>query len=58
MEQLEKRYNAIENGDTTQIETAIRAISKKENIFRRFIFAIKKLLFGDIAFKENNSDIN
>lgn len=58
MEQLEKRYNAIENGDTTQIETAIRAISKKENIFRRFIFAIKKFLFGDIAFKENNSDIN
>ena len=58
MEELEKKYNALENGENIQIQTAIRVISRKENIFRRFIAAIKKLLFGDIgSIQENNSDI-
>ena len=56
--ELEKKYNALENGEDIQIQTAIRVISRKENIFRRFIAAIKKLLFGDIgSIQENNSDV-
>ncbi len=56
MEQLEEKYNALENGETLQIETAIKVISKKENMFRRFIAAIKKLLFGEIGIQEHNSN--
>ena len=56
MEQLEEKYNALENGETLQIETAIKVISKRENMFRRFIAAIKKLLFGGIGVQEHNSN--
>ena len=56
MEQLEEKYNALENGETLQIETAIKVISKKENMFRRFLAAIKKLLFGGVGVQENNSN--
>ena len=56
MEQLEEKYNALENGETLQIETAIKVISKKENMFRRFLAAIKKLLFGGVGAQENNSN--
>ena len=56
MEQLEEKYNALENGETLQVETAIKVISKKENMFRRFIATIKKLLFGGIGAQENNSN--
>ena len=44
MMELEKKYNAIENGE---VETAIKVISKKENIFVSLFRAIKKLLLGN-----------
>ena len=56
MEELEAKYNALENGEDLQIEKAIKVISKKENMFRRFIAAIKKLLFGDVGFQEKSSN--
>lgn len=43
MEQLEHKYNLLENG---QFETAIKLITKKENAFIRFIKTLKKLIFG------------
>lgn len=46
MEALEKKYNALENGDLNEIETAIRLITKKESLFVKFINKIKKILFG------------
>ena len=44
MMELEKKYNAIENGE---VETAIKVITKKENIFVSLFKAIKKLLLGN-----------
>ena len=44
MADLEKKYNAFENGE---IETAIKIISRKESFFTRIIRAFKKLIFGD-----------
>ena len=58
MEELEQKYNALENGDMLQIEKAIKVISKRENMFRRFIAAIRKLLFGDVGIQEHNSDVD
>ena len=49
MMDLEKKYNAIENGE---VETAIKVISKKENIFVSIFKAIKRLLLGKTT-KEN-----
>ncbi len=49
MMELEKKYNAIENGE---VETAIKVISKKENIFVSIFKAIKRLILGDST-KEN-----
>lgn len=49
MMDLEKKYNSIENGE---VETAIKVISKKENIFVTIFKAIKKLILGEGA-KEN-----
>ena len=49
MMDLEKKYNAIENGE---VETSIKIISKKENIFISIFKAIKKLILGNSA-KEN-----
>ena len=43
MMELEKKYNSIENGE---VETAIKVITKKENIFVSIFKAIKKLLLG------------
>ena len=42
MEQLENKYNALENGE---IETAIRVISKKENKIIAFFKALKRIFF-------------
>ena len=53
MMQLEDKYNNIENGE---IETAIRVITKKENIFISIFKAIKKLILGNSTNEEN--DIN
>ena len=43
MEQLEAKYNAIENGE---VQTALKIISKKENKIIAFFKAIKKLVLG------------
>lgn len=43
MEALEAKYNALENGE---VETAIKIISKKENLWVRLINKIKKIIFG------------
>ena len=51
MMDLEKKYNAIENGE---VETAIKVITKKENIFVSIFKAIKKLILGQGA----NENIN
>ena len=56
MMQLEEKYNALERGENIPIERAIRVISKKENMFRRFIAAIRKLLFGPAKYGERNID--
>ena len=49
MMELEKKYNSIENGE---VETAIKVITKKENIFVSIFKAIKRLILGDST-KEN-----
>ncbi|MGN1297873.1 MAG: hypothetical protein ACI4VH_05590 [Clostridia bacterium] len=43
MEQLEEKYNALENGE---VQTAIKAITKKESKFTAIMRTIKKLIFG------------
>ena len=53
MMQLEEKYNALERGENIPIERAIKVISKKENMFRRFIAAINKLLFGPTKYEKN-----
>ena len=53
MMQLEDKYNSIENGE---VETAIKVITKKENIFISIFKAIKKLILGNSTNEEN--DIN
>ena len=44
MEQLENKYNALENGN---VENAIKLITKKESKIISFFKALKKLIFGD-----------
>ena len=44
MMDLEEKYNRIENGE---IETALKVITKKENIFVKIFKAIKKLLLNE-----------
>lgn len=44
MEQLENKYNALENGN---VENAIKLITKKESKIISFIKALKKLIFGE-----------
>ncbi len=51
MEELEKKYNALESGN---IETSIKLISKKETFFARIIKSLKKILLGKST-EENNS---
>ena len=53
MEQLEEKYNALENGD---IQNAIKIISKKENKIFAILKAIKKLILGDHIEKEYTKD--
>ncbi|MCI8471149.1 MAG: hypothetical protein HFJ35_06810 [Clostridia bacterium] len=43
MEALEYKYNLLESG---QFETALKVITKNENIFMRAIKLLKKLIFG------------
>lgn len=44
MEQLENKYNSLENG---AVENAIKLITKKENKIISFFKALKKLIFGE-----------
>lgn len=44
MEQLENKYNALENGN---VENAIKLITKKESKIISFFRALKKLIFGE-----------
>ena len=53
MEQLEKKYNALENGE---VETAIKIISKKENKLLSILKAIKKLIFKNNFEKQYTED--
>ena len=53
MEQLEKKYNALENGE---IETAIKIISKKENKLIAILNKIKKFIFKSNSKKEYIED--
>lgn len=50
MEQLEKKYNALENGE---VETAIKLITKKENKLIAFFKFIKRLVLGNKAEKND-----
>lgn len=45
MELLEYKYNLLEIGQT-EIETALKVISKRENLFIRFLKTLKKFVFG------------
>ena len=44
MEQLENKYNALENGN---VENAIKLITKKESKIISFFKSLKKLIFGE-----------
>lgn len=44
MEQLENKYNALENGN---VENAIKLITKKESKIISFFKALKKLIFSE-----------
>lgn len=44
MEQLENKYNALENDN---VENAIKLITKKESKIISFFKALKKLIFGE-----------
>lgn len=50
MEELEHKYNLLENG---QFETALKVVTKKENVFIRVLKTLKKLIFGTSGEKEN-----
>lgn len=52
MEQLEHKYNLLENG---HFETAIKLITKKENVFIHLLKSLKKFIFGSNTKKENIS---
>ena len=51
MNELENKYNAIENGE---VELALKLITKKENKLIALFKAIKKLIFGEKAQKDSN----
>lgn len=51
MEQLENKYNALENGN---VENAIKLITKKESKIISFFKALKKLIFGEKNVTEKN----
>lgn len=54
MEELEHRYNLLENGEF-KIETALKVITKKENVFIRILKTLKKFIFGTNRREENTS---
>ncbi len=45
MEQLEYKYNLLESGQF-EVETALKVITRKENVWMRFFKTLKKLIFG------------
>ena len=53
MEELEHKYNLLENG---QLETSLKVITKKENIFIHVIKTLKKLIFGTSTKEQNISE--
>ena len=53
MEQLEEKYNALENGE---IITALKVVTKKENKIISILKAIKKLIFGSSKEKVYTKD--
>lgn len=53
MEQLEKKYNDLENG---YVETAIKVITKRENKLLAIFRTIKKLIFGNNTEKQYTKD--
>lgn len=53
MEELEYKYNLLENGE---LETALKVITKKENMFIRVIKTLKKLIFGTSTQKQKATD--
>ncbi len=53
MEQLEEKYNALENGE---VQNAIKIISKKENRIFTIFKAIKKLILGNNTEKDYTQD--
>lgn len=56
MMQLEEKYNAIERGEEVPIERALKVISRKENMFRRIISAIRKLIFGPARYEQKKDN--
>lgn len=50
MAELEHKYNLLENGE---IETALKVVTKKENVWMRVIKTLKKIIFGTANEKEN-----
>jgi len=51
MELLEYKYNLLEIGQS-EIETALKVISRKENLFIRLLKTLKKFVFGSNAKKQ------
>ena len=51
MDELENKYNAIENGE---VELALKLITKKENKLIALFKAIKKLIFGEKTQKDSD----
>ena len=50
MEELEHKYNLIENG---QFETSLKPITKKENMFIKLVKKLKKIIFGTRSEEED-----
>ena len=53
MEELEHKYNLLENGEVPS-QTALKVVTKKENVFIRVIKTLKKIIFGTVAEEEKN----
>ena len=50
MEELENKYNLIENG---QFSVALKPISQKENIFIKILKTLKRIILGKKSEEEN-----
>ena len=53
MEELEHKYNLLENGEIPS-QTALKVVTKKENVFIRVMKTLKKIIFGTVAEEEKN----